>query len=61
MLYKQLKDEAVGMKDVEFRAKAKGKAEGEAYLIRAMLQKGRSVSQIADFTGLTAEEVKLSQ
>jgi predicted transposase/invertase (TIGR01784 family) len=37
----------------------KGKAEGKADIIRAMLQKGLTVSRITEFTGLTVEEVKL--
>ena len=34
-----------------------GEEIGEAKLIRAMLQKGRTVSQIVEFAGLTVEEV----
>ncbi len=57
MRHKQLRDEAVGMKDVEIRGEARGKAS----TIPGMLNIGLSITQISEITGLTVKEIECIQ
>jgi len=62
MRHKQLKDEAVGFKDVEIRGErrgeARGEARGKARMIQTMFINGATITQVSQFTGLTIEEIE---